>query len=566
MTTRNRALLFVAWVATVLLAVWLGTLGDSKPSEQLVGYGGTSIFGCENTGKRSKGCEFQVDPVTLASGASATIWTMPAPTPVTGEQLQILATLNLGSLDACSGAACNGWTQRRLICTWTTGACLDNTLDASDFQVSTAPPANMVNVSAAISTGSSPATIIVTATCTSSYPCDLGGTLSVNRILPHTPATPVDSGAPDASDSGPIDSGTDAADAADSGTDAGPPTILAVLPPYGAGGGGEPFTVVLGAPLPATVSGVTIGGQAATSCSYSAPNVACLTPAYTGAPASTGQNFLTVTVNSSNGPVSSPATGPGSNLLNFVYLSTTGLKEWHTALVDAGPSIIPSRAVSGDNWVQASGSAQPATLPAFNGQTIPYAAQAALAFNVDGGAEYMSMSFGTAVTPNAGGTMILVLRVPNEEAATNIGFVIGGSGTTDLLMNWSTFGSLTWDVGNTLASVQNNTKNVDVNAHILAGTVNGASSIMYVDGTGSGTGTLTQTGNLSATNMLGAYPRAGPLYFAEMEYAADVIYTAPISATDALADTCALAYVYQTPCKLPDGGTFCSLQDGGTCL
>jgi hypothetical protein len=370
---------------------------------------------------------------------------------------------------------------------------------------------------------------------------------------------PADSGS-DAADVGPIDSG--APDASDGGP---PPTILAVLPNIGAGGGGEPVQFVLGAPL-ATATGASIGGQPATSCTWVSPSLYCTTPAYAGAPASTGQAALTVVVHTVNGDVTTPSTGFGSNLLNFVYLSTTNLKEWHTAETDSGTSIVPSRVVSGDNWVQASGSAQPAALTSFNGQSFPQTTQAALSFNADGGSQSMSMTFGAGVSPNAGGTMIVVMRAPNEEAATNIGFVIGGSSTTDWLMNWSTFGSMTWDVGNTLASVQNNTKTVDTNAHVLAGTVNGSSSIMYVDGTGTGTGTLTMTGNMTATNMLGAYPRAGPTFFAGMEYAADAIYTAPISATDSKADTCAFAYVYQTPCLLPDGGTFCSLQDGGTCL
>lgn len=291
--TRRDVTFFGLLFALAIAVLWIGVRasGTSSSSAAPVGFGGASLLGCENTGARSKACEFQIDPATIPAGTTAAIWGLPVPAPVTGEQLQLFVTMNQGALDGCAGPQCNGWTTRRLICTWGTGTCLDASLDASDFRIDGQLPTILADASASVGADAGAGTITLSALCPAGGPaCSIGGSVSVNRILP----PPVSSSSSGGSSSGGSSSSSSSSGGSSSG---GPsPSILSITPLATTSAGGWVHQIKVASGTCTGTPSATFAGVAATSVTCTTTsNMQATSPAFSTPNGSGTEQVLTVT-------------------------------------------------------------------------------------------------------------------------------------------------------------------------------------------------------------------------------------------------------------------------------
>jgi hypothetical protein len=272
---------------------------------------------------------------------------------------------------------------------------------------------------------------------------------------------------------------------------------------------------------------VTVNGNPATSCSYVSPVETCTAPAYSTANgSSTGQ---TIAVTTSGGTVSS-----SGNQQNYFYLPSNNsfaLAHRGDALVTVatGVSNLGDISGNGNDWQQATGSAQPAVLASFNSTGL-----AGLTLN--GTSSYMEVSLSADITDGTSLTSYLVAAYTSISGST-YEYSFQGSTITYYQVHSST--NQIADSGHRIGTVAS-----DTSAHVFSALLSGASSWVQTDATRD-TGTMAANAPISSAIWLGSYPGGSPT--AALQFACDIIYKGALSNGDDTTVRGILKAIYGTP-------------------
>lgn len=293
------------------------------------------------------------------------------------------ATINADKIDAstnCDGGVCSGWITSTLpfdyhggqVCVQGGSLCTSNTDGGglSAVQQSTAISAGPANgFTSQIVFNFAAKTFSLQGCCSSAAGCWLAGRIS-EQDYPLPVIVAVDAGPP--VDSGPVDAGTDAAEA---GIDAG--AIVAMVPPETSSAGGEPVCIIgSGTNWTTATSTFKFGANSATSITCGANSsvlgctstsvCCCMTPPDTGSHNGTGTpSPVTATTSGVSTPAANVATYTPANGLIFAH---------HMADINVIGSPVTSwnDLFNHNNWGADSGTVSPTTGTLFNGTTHNY--------------------------------------------------------------------------------------------------------------------------------------------------------------------------------------------------
>lgn len=234
----------------------------SRSPEALVGVS-AGRFGCDSTGLRSAGCEFQWDPVKVDAGTTSAVWQMPVSL-VDGMQIQIFVTTNDHATSGCDAAfgGCDGFSKKQLVCTYnaSTGKCYFDGAVATPDDFGTREPVALLDAGGTIVVDGGVSFVWM---CPSGPSCSVGGSASVNPIRAGDAGSPTDSGA--------IDSGSDSG--------APPPAIASITPNYCVGGKSKVAVAWTGGQT-GTTTIQAVGESAPGTCTGTSSPVTCTCPAF----------------------------------------------------------------------------------------------------------------------------------------------------------------------------------------------------------------------------------------------------------------------------------------------
>lgn len=288
-------------------------------------------------------------------------------------------------------------------------------------------------------------------------------------------------------------------------------SISAVTPNIGSAAGGWTFKIAV-SPTPASVTGVTINGNACTGVSLAGNVVTATSPAFGNANGSSSAQTIIVTSNLGKHTSS-------SNLTSYWYLPSNNTPVFFLR-ADAGVTIATGvsqwndQSPVGNNFVQATGANQPTVTSNWNGTGLP-----ALTFN--GTSQYMTRTLTASIA--TGVASLYVVGNWASTASESVAAVLTGTAPN----MWLETNGGTYAFGGCGTSVNSSVSSANTLPHAWS-IIDTTTCYLVVDET-SYTGAMTASGAFSAAQ-IGAY--AGPSLYMNGNLQTVLCYSGGNSTTD----------------------------------